>query len=88
MRPIAETMLEMVREIITAVQERGEIRNDIDLDMTVRLINVLMIAVGDSQLLPYLNVYYQLHDGDVLDDRLLAGLLDLVLSGIRVANDE
>ena len=41
-----------------------------------------MIAVGDSQLLPYLNVYFQVNDEDVPPERTLEALVALVLRGI------
>lgn len=42
----------------------------------------LTVAVGDSQLLPYLNAYFQVTAEDVSTERLLEALLDLVMSGI------
>ncbi len=54
-RPIADAMREIVLDMLTQAQKRGEIRNDIDLEATARLIHALTITVGDSQILPYLN---------------------------------
>jgi TetR/AcrR family transcriptional regulator len=84
-RPIGETLRVMVREMLEEAQRRGEIRQDIDLDATARIVNTLMIAVGDSFLLPYLDTYYQLsHEGMTLE-HLVDTLLDLIMRGIAPA---
>jgi hypothetical protein len=41
-----------------------------------------MIAVGDSQLLPYLNTYFQVDDETVPFERVMNALLDLTGNGI------
>lgn len=81
-KPIAETLRGMVTEILAAAIVRGELRPDLDVTTAARLINALMIAVGDSQLLPYLNTYFQVHDETVPPETLLQVLLDLILHGI------
>jgi TetR/AcrR family transcriptional regulator len=81
-RPIATLLREMVHDILAAAAERGEIRADVDLEVATRIVHALTIAVGDSQLLPYLNVYFQVTGDGVTDEQALAGLIDLVLSGI------
>jgi AcrR family transcriptional regulator len=81
-RPIATTLREMVQDILTEAVKRGEIRADIDMEATTRIIHALMIAAGDSQLLPYLNTYFQITDEDVPPDRALEALLALILDGI------
>ncbi|HUT18890.1 MAG TPA: TetR/AcrR family transcriptional regulator [Anaerolineae bacterium] len=81
-RPIGATLREIVYEMLVEAQRRGEIRQDLDLDTAARIINTLMIAVGDSLLLPYLDTYYQLTNGEMPLDQLLDTLLDLILRGI------
>jgi AcrR family transcriptional regulator len=81
-RPIADLLREMVHEMLTHALERGEIRPDVDLEAVARLIHALTIAVGDSQLLPYLNTYFQVVDEELGPERLLAALTGLVLDGI------
>ncbi len=81
-RPVADTMREMVHEILAQAAERGEIRSDVDLDASTRLIHALMIAVGDSQLLPYLNTYFQVSSDEIAPERMMAALLDFILNGI------
>jgi AcrR family transcriptional regulator len=83
-RPIAARMRSLVGDILRQAAERGDLRPDVDLEAAVRLVNVLTIAVGDSQLLPYLNVYFQVSDGSLPPERLMPALLDLVLTGIEV----
>ena len=62
--------------------ERGEIREGVDLDAAARIVHALTIAAGDSQLLPYLNSYFQVIGEDVPPERAMEALLDLVLRGI------
>ena len=80
--PVASQLREMVRDILVHAIERGEIRDDVDLGATTRLIHALTIAVGDSQLLPYLNTYFQVVDEDVPPERTLEALVDLIMRGI------
>jgi AcrR family transcriptional regulator len=81
-RPIATIMREMVHDMLTQAAARGEIRTDIDLAATTRTIYALLIVVGDSQLLPYLNAYFQVTGDDVPLERVMAAAMDLVLNGI------
>ena len=62
----------------------GEIREDVDIEATARIIHALTIAVGDSQLLPYLNTYLQVTDEekDVGPERALEALTGLILEGV------
>jgi AcrR family transcriptional regulator len=85
-RPVATLLREMVHDILTLAAERGEIRDDVDLEATTRVVHALTIAVGDSQLLPYLNTYLQVSDGDVSPERALEATISLILRGI--GNDE
>jgi AcrR family transcriptional regulator len=82
-RPIATVLREMVTEMVVAAAERGELREDVDLEATARVIHALTVVAGDSQLLPYLNTYFQVLDEDVPPERLIAALTQLVLRGIR-----
>jgi hypothetical protein len=72
----------MVREMLTGAAERGEIREGVDLEAVARLIHGLTIVAGDSQLLPYLNTYFQVFGEDVPPERTLPALTSLVLQGI------
>lgn len=81
-RPIADTLREMVQAMLSQAAQRGEVRADVDLQATVRIVHALMIAVGDSQLLPYLNAYFQVTDEYISPERVLEALLTLVLRGI------
>ncbi len=86
--PIAETMLAIVTEMLAQAVARGEVRQDVDLEATARLINATLIAVGDSQLLPYLNRYLRVSDEEVPFERVVEALLDLILGGIMVEGAE
>ena len=81
-RPVATLMRQMVYDMLAAGQTRGEVRQDLDLDGTTRLIHALLIAVGDAQLLPYLNTYFQVVDEDRSPEQRLDVLLDFVFNGI------
>jgi AcrR family transcriptional regulator len=81
-RPIATLLRETVHDILTQATERGEIRDDIDLEATTRIVHALTIAVGDSQLLPYLNTYFQVNEEDVPPERALDALIEMILHGI------
>jgi AcrR family transcriptional regulator len=81
-RPIATIMRETMEEILKQAQVRGEIRSDVDLEAMARVINALTIAVGDSQLLPYLNNYFQVTDKKVRLERIAEALFDLIQNGI------
>ena len=81
-QPIAATLREMVHDILTQAAERGEIRPEVDLEAATRVVHALMIAAGDSYLLPYLNTYFQVIDRNISPERMVEALLDLILRGI------
>ncbi len=81
-RPVAEVMRETVREILTQAAARGEVRADVDLEAAARVVNALLIAIGDSQLLPYLNTYFQVMGEEVSPERIWEAALTLILHGI------
>lgn len=80
--PIATLLRQMVQELLEAAAARGELRAGVDLEATARLIHALAIAAGDGQLLPYLNVYFQVVGEQATPERMLEALLDLVTRGI------
>jgi AcrR family transcriptional regulator len=93
-RPIATLLRGTVHDMLTQAAERGEIRDDVDMEATARVVHALTIAVGDSQLLPYLNIYFQVSDENgnedgnededrrVSPERTLEAAVDLILRGI------
>jgi TetR/AcrR family transcriptional regulator len=81
-RPIAEVLRQMVEQMLARAIERGEIRPDIDLEAVASLINTLLIAMGDAQLIPTLNQYYQALTPSITPDRLMEALLDWIESGL------
>ncbi len=82
-RPIAETLLAMIGDILAAAQTRGEVRADIDLAATTRVIHALTLALYDPLLLPYLNVYFQIGGAGVPPERTIAAAMEMVLHGIQ-----
>ncbi|NDJ76028.1 MAG: TetR/AcrR family transcriptional regulator [Chloroflexi bacterium] len=85
--PVAEVMLDMVRHFLSQAAKRGEVRDDVDLEATARIIHALTIIIGDSQILPYLNAYFQVTDGDMPLDRVMDALVTLVLRGIGTQHE-
>ena len=81
-RPIATIMRETMQEILTQARARGEIRQDVDIEAMARVVNALIIAIGDSQLLPYLNTYFQITDKKMPLERVADALLELIQNGI------
>lgn len=81
-RPIATVMRETMQDILKQAAARGEIRPDVDIDAAARVANALIIVVGDSQLLPYLNNYLQVSDETVSPERAGEALISLILHGI------
>ena len=86
--PISNKLREMISETLAQAAARGEIRPEVDLEAATRLVYGLSIAVGDSQLLPYLNNYFQIIDPALTPERILAAMLDLILNGVATKNGE
>ena len=84
--PLSNKFRECIGEMLVQAAARGEIRPGVDLEAAVRLVYGLSLVVGDSQLLPYLNNYFQIIAPDMPPDRVLFAMLDLVLKGIANAS--
>lgn len=81
-RPVADAMHEIMREILLSARARGELRADLDLEAAARAVNAWMIALGDSQLLPYLNTYFQVSDETCSFERSLTTAVDILVCGL------
>ena len=81
--PIAAKMRLAVHEMLVQAKNRGDIRADIDVEATARALNAFLIALGDAQLFPYLNNYYQLMDENMAFERVLNAAIDLALRGLE-----
>jgi AcrR family transcriptional regulator len=81
--PIATVLRNMIQEILYKALERGEVRRDIDLEAATRVIHAWMIALGDSQLLPYLNNYFQVNSEEISFERSVDAALQIIYQGIR-----
>lgn len=86
-KPVASAMLNVMVHLMKAAHERGELRPDLDVEASARLVNALMITAGDSQLLPYLNNYFQMTSEDMPFDHLLTALVDFIMSGIEARQE-
>ncbi len=81
-RPVAEIMRLLVYELLQNAAQRGEIPAGTDLESASRLVNGLMIVAGDSQLFPYLNIYFQMTDESLPPERMLDALVEFILKGL------
>jgi TetR/AcrR family transcriptional regulator len=81
-RPVATAMRVIMHDLLSAAHQRGELRPGLDVEAAARVVNVLTIAVGDSQLIPYLNNYFQVTDESMPLERVVNALVDLVMNGI------
>ena len=81
-RPVAAAMREVMYDLLAAAHKRSELRPRLDVEAAARVVNVLTIAVADSQLLPYLNNYFQVTDEFMSLERIVNALVDLVMNGI------
>jgi TetR/AcrR family transcriptional regulator len=80
-RPVATAMRELTHAILARAAERGEVRCG-DFEAAARLVNALTLALGDSQLLPYLNTYLQVTDEEVGPDRITEAFVEFVLKAV------
>ena len=83
-RPIATVMRETVQEILEQAKARGEISPSVDIEQATRIVNAAILAVSDSQLLPYLNNYFQVTDEAVSSEQIMPALVDFVMRGLGV----
>ncbi len=81
-RPVADAMRLTMFEILQAAQQHGELRADLDLEAAARAVNAWMIALGDSQLLPYLNNYFQVTDETISFERALTSVVEILVRGL------
>jgi AcrR family transcriptional regulator len=82
-RPVAEIMRKLIRELLEHGRKKGEISPQADLEACSRLVNGLMIVTGDSQMLPYLNMYFQMTDEQMPSERLLDALVEFIMKGLN-----
>ncbi len=80
--PVAREMRAMVDGMLQAASARGEIRSDADLAALGRVLNTLLIATADAQLIPWLNTYYQALDEQVALPRYNQALTALIKNGL------
>ncbi len=81
-KPVADCFYSLVRDLLEKARARGEIRADVDIEATTRLINTLLIISGDCQLFPYLNTYMNLLSPEVGLDRINLAMVSLLQAGI------
>lgn len=81
-QPVANSMLALVREMLSTAEQRGELRPGIDLEAAARMIHMLSIGLGDSQLFPYLNRYFCAAGQDFAPERAVAEGIQFIMRAI------
>jgi AcrR family transcriptional regulator len=81
-RPIAESLQRIIRGVIAAARDRGELRPDCDIERVMRIVNVLLIAVGDAALMVGLDEYYRLYDQTHKPEDMIPAAVDLIMRGV------
>ncbi len=82
-QPVAERLQGFVVDLLQAAAARGEIDPAADLPAAARAVNVLLIALGDSQLFPYLNHYYRVSGAEMPAERVFQAGFELILRGLE-----
>ncbi len=87
-KPVAEKMRQVMEEILQAANARGELRPGLDIEATARVLYALTIAISDPIMLPYLNTYFQLYDGETMTvEKITTAMLDMVSRGVERTTD-
>lgn len=81
-RPVGTAMGHLLRALLDGARARGELREEIDVDTATRLVQALTSAVGDAELVPYLNDYYQLFDAEHPPEQVRQATVDFILQAI------
>jgi len=79
-RPIAVAMLEAMTAMVAAAIERGEIRADLDPDVTASVLHGALSAIVDASLLPHLGGY--LLPGSTPAADTIAAAIDTLVRGL------
>ncbi len=80
--PVARSLQGLLRAVIEAAAARGELRDGVDPELAVRLVQAITTAVADAELLPHLNHYYLLFDHRYPAARIREATVDFVLRAI------
>jgi AcrR family transcriptional regulator len=81
-RPVAESMRGVLRALLVGAAERGELRAGVDVETALRLVHVVTVAVGDAQLIGYLDDYYLLFDAENTPESVVPQMVDLLVRAI------
>ncbi|MBI9049254.1 MAG: TetR/AcrR family transcriptional regulator [Anaerolineaceae bacterium] len=87
-KPIAASMLNIMRMMVKNGQEKAEIRQELDPDLLARLLHGISIILADPILLPYLNDYFQIIDEDREHNEPLNLVMEILQRGIFVHHDK
>jgi AcrR family transcriptional regulator len=82
-QPVAAVIRRTIEDMLTAAAARGEIRADLDIASTARVIYAAMVAISDSKLLPHLNEYFQVYGEDAPFERALETFVELMLGALE-----
>lgn len=82
--PVSEAMIGIIRAILAAAQERGELRTGLDMEQSVRIVHALLAIVGDSALL--LHLAADTHLGEDPDVEISAAVI-FILTAIAAIDE-
>lgn len=81
--PVAIGMQARVRRLLDEAQAHGELRIDVDPSVVSRVVNALLLVLGDARIVQHLNEYLQLYPDDGADlDRTIGAAIDIIIRGI------
>lgn len=87
-QPVARATQGLVRVLVQAAHERGELRPGVDPEAATRLVHALCIAVSDPVLIPGLNDYFLLFDDRLRVADIHAAAVDLVRAGLLTPQEQ
>jgi len=81
--PIARSMLDAITAIVTAAQQRGEVRPEVDARVAATAVHACLSATADAALLSHLGSYLLPARDDVAATATIDAAIDLLCRGLR-----
>jgi AcrR family transcriptional regulator len=81
--PIAEAMLDAITAMVAAAQERGELREGLDVATTATAVHLALATAADALMIPHLAGYLLPGRAEVSPEQTLGAVVDLVVRGLR-----
>ena len=81
--PMAIGMQSRVRRLLEEASAQGELREDLDPDVVSRVVNALLLVLGDARIVRHLNDYLQLYTEDEADlDLTIHTAIEIITRGV------